>query len=59
MSRRLRFAVLRTSKSPEGRHAWALGVRVGYWPCLRGPHITINIGTRRYYVWYGLPSYAT
>lgn len=35
----------------------SLGVRVGYWPCLRGPFVVLDLGTHRIDIWWGLPSY--
>lgn len=35
----------------------SLGVRCGYWPCLRGPFIQLAFGTRYLEFWYGLESH--
>lgn len=43
-------------KSPEGRHAWSFGLRVGYWPCLLAPYVAVDFGKHRLEAWYGLPS---
>jgi hypothetical protein len=40
-----------------GRHAWTIGLRLGYWPCLKGPFVVVEIATHRFDFWYGLPSY--
>ncbi len=55
--RRLRGGWSPNTKSPAGRPSWGFGLRVGYWPCLRGPYLQIALGTRRLDVWHGLPSY--
>lgn len=36
---------------------WAFGVRVGYWPCVYGPHITLSVFYWRFDVWCGYPAY--
>ena len=35
----------------------SFGVRVGYWPCLRGPYLELSVNTRRLDIWFGLASY--
>lgn len=35
----------------------SFGLQVGWWPCLRGPFISLAFNRRRYEVWFGLPSY--
>jgi hypothetical protein len=59
--RRVRFAVREgfSKLSPDGGplKVRAFGVRIGYWPCLQAPFIEIALGTKRYELWYGLPSY--
>jgi hypothetical protein len=47
----------RSKQSPTGRHAQSLGIRVGYWPCLRAPFIALDLGSHRFDLWFGLPSY--
>ena len=54
--RRLRRLLRRSATSPEGRHSLSLGVRVGYWPCLRGPFVTFSFWSWHLDVWWGLPS---
>lgn len=51
-----RFQLSRTRSSPEGKHAFELGVKVGYWPCLKGPFLSMAVGYRRLDLWVGLPS---
>lgn len=55
--KRLRIQVAPTARSSSGRHAYALGLRVGYWPCLGGPFIQMAIATKRLDLWFGRPSY--
>lgn len=56
--RRFRHLVRRSNTEPStGRHAKSLGLRASYWPCLRGPFITFDIGSYRLDLWFGLPSY--
>ena len=50
-------AVRETSKKPNGPHVQQLGVRVGYWPCLRAPFVQVAFGHFMYELWYGEPSY--
>jgi hypothetical protein len=60
MSRRLRWSARdgTTKTTAEGiRRVRAFGVRVGYWPCLQAPFVEVAFNTRRYELWYGLPSY--
>lgn len=28
----------------DGRHVWAFGLRMGYWPCLRGVFAKLDFG---------------
>lgn len=44
-------------RSKDGRRMWAFGARVGYWPCVKAPHITVSFLFWRVDVWCGLPSY--
>lgn len=48
----------RSKRSPKQRHAQSFGVRVGYWPCLGGPFLAIDVASHRWDLWYGRPSYA-
>lgn len=45
---------MRLRTKVERRIVASIGVRMGYWPCVRGPFVQVNIG--RYYRswWYGL-----
>lgn len=55
--KRIHFEHNRTRQSPDGRHAQTLGLRIGYWPCLSGPYISVEIGSHRLDLWYGTASY--
>ncbi len=57
VKRRLHLELNTTRPSQDGKHAFELGAKVGYWPCLRGPFISIQLGFRRLDFWCGLPSY--
>lgn len=37
----------------ERRDVWSLGIRTGYWPCVGGPFVQVNIGTYYRSVWFG------
>jgi hypothetical protein len=54
---RLRWA---TRESTHGAAGYALGygLRVGYWPCLRGVYVQVALHRWRIEIWSGLPSYA-
>ena len=55
----MRFNFLhRRSKTAPGTeaHAWAFGFKFGYWPCHKGPFLTIEFATHRIDMWYGTPS---
>ena len=56
--RRLRIQVRHSKKSPTGASVQSLGVRFGWWPCLRGPFFSIDLGSRRLDIWWGLESYS-
>jgi hypothetical protein len=47
------------SRSVNGTPAFGLGLRFGYWPCLRGPFVTLGLGYVNIDIWFGLPSYRT
>jgi len=44
-------------KPVTGEPVYAFGARVGWWPCLRAPFISITLGRWVVEVWHGLPSY--
>lgn len=55
--KRLRVQHRRSRTSPTGKHAVSVGVRFGYWPCLGGPFVVVDLWTHRIDIWYGRPSY--
>lgn len=40
-------------ESATGRPTWALGGRVGYWPCVQGPFLQLTAGRKHLSVWWG------
>lgn len=54
---RPRSSVRSQRRREDGRPVLSLGVRVGYWPCLRAPFIRLDLGPRIVEVWVGWPSY--
>jgi hypothetical protein len=52
--RRFRFFIERTKRSPEGRHAHGYGLRIGYWPCVKGPYLQVAFAIWRADLWHGL-----
>jgi hypothetical protein len=56
--RALRWRHKRSKTRPDDqRHAQTLGLRLGYWPCLRAPYVSVEVGSHRWDLWWGLPSY--
>jgi hypothetical protein len=56
-AKRFNFLHRRTKTAPgTEKHAVAFGGKAGYWPCHKGPFITIEAGTHRIDMWYGTPS---
>jgi hypothetical protein len=55
--RRLRVQARRMKRSPGGRDQFALGLRLGYWPCLRAPYVQLVLLCWRFDLWFGLPTY--
>lgn len=55
--RTFHFQKRHTGLSPSGQPMWRLGLRIGYWPCLQGYFIEVDLGAHRYCWWYGTPSY--
>jgi hypothetical protein len=45
-----------TARRHDGAPSIALGVKVGYWPCLRAPFLQVCVYRWRVDVWHGLPS---
>lgn len=61
MKRQLHWVIRSTHvkklESGEELQVRSFGLQVGWWPCLRGPFISLAVNRRRYEVWFGLPSY--
>lgn len=57
MRRRVYLTISLAKASPRGTRVQALGLKVGYWPCLRAPFISLCVGSRIIDLWWGLPSY--
>ena len=55
--RRLRMMVRGTALALNGKRSVSFGLRLGYWPCMRGPFITVSFFIWHLDVWYGLSSY--
>lgn len=53
----LRGGIRPQKQRADGRHAWSLGVKIGYWPCLHAPFLRLDVGTRIIEAWVGKPSY--
>lgn len=51
MRRRLQSNARPLRKSKEGKTAWAVGVRFGYWPCMKAPFVQITTGHRVRSLW--------
>ncbi len=44
-----------TNTGPHGQHAIALGLRAGYWPCLRAVFVQAAVGKHTISIWWGDP----
>lgn len=55
-AKRFHFQTRRFPKSEEGKQMLTLGIRIGYWPCLKAPFIQVAVWAWRIEFWYGLPS---
>lgn len=55
--RRLRLRVSINDRDQTGRTSLGLGLRVGWWPCLKAPYIQVAAFWWRIDLWHGLPSY--
>ena len=42
-------------RDDRGLSAFSIGIRCGYWPCRRGPFISLSIGVKTLDLWWGLP----
>jgi hypothetical protein len=47
----------RTNKSPAGASVLMLGMRIGYWPCLKAPFVQLTFWCWLFDIWYGEKSY--
>lgn len=52
--KRLRVDARRSRVSLKGRHAQNFGLAFGYWPCVGGPYIRIQVSSFTLEVWYGI-----
>lgn len=55
-NQRVMHSQLSKTREREGKQAFEIGLKAGYWPCLKGPFISIALRYRRLDVWYGLPT---
>lgn len=55
--RKFRWHVRRNKESPEHQPSIGFGLRLGWWPCLRGPYLQVAFLYWRLDMWHGLPSY--
>jgi hypothetical protein len=55
--KRIHIQHRRSRTTLRGVHAQSIGLRVGYWPCLGGPFVAVDLGSHRVEVWYGRQSY--
>lgn len=53
-ARRPRCDVRRSRMSAKGRHAQNFGLAFGYWPCVGGPYIRVQVSSVTLEVWYGI-----
>lgn len=53
----MRYLHRRSNTAPDsGNHAQSIGLRMGYWPCHKGPFVSVEFLTHRWDIWYGTPS---
>lgn len=55
--KRLRCAVRRSRMSPKGHHAQNFGFAFGFWPCVGGPYLRVQLSSWTVEVWYGVAGY--
>lgn len=53
--KRFRVCCRRLKSAPDGGRQYAVGLRVGYWPCVRGPYAQLALGPWSVSAWFGLP----
>jgi hypothetical protein len=51
-----RWHIRPTKKRNDGRFVFALGARIGYWPCVEAPFVEIALGRCMFALWHGLAS---
>jgi hypothetical protein len=56
MRRLFRYEIRRSRMSADGDHVISIGVRLGYYPCLKAPFIQFTLWSWCIDFWYGLPS---
>lgn len=56
MKRKLRASLRDNQRSPEGVRVFAIGARVGYWPCVKGLFVSATLGFKTLEIWHGLPA---
>lgn len=55
--RRLHLTYRKFRASPEGTPGFAIGVRVGYWPCMKAPFLQLSVGFGRVEIFHGQDGY--
>lgn len=45
-----------TAQPMTGRSVISFGARIGYWPCLKAPFVSVTFWKWNFDVWHGLPS---
>ena len=54
--RQLHWNIRRNASDARGRTSVGLGGRFGWWPCLDGPYLQVEVWKWNWSLWYGLPS---
>ena len=53
--RTIQVQIRRTPQRPStGQYVQAVGVRVGYWPCVKGYFLQAVAGSHQFEIYYGL-----
>lgn len=55
--KKFRYMLGKTRTNTAGKHVVCLGARLEYWPCLKGPFFSIEVGIYRIDIWYGYESH--
>ena len=50
-----RYVIRGFKESKDKEKGWAVGIRMGYWPCMKAYYFQVAFGVRRISVWYGGP----